>query len=76
MNIKEKLSITLFAVSLLAIMGKGLGAFESISWWWITLPWWLAPAVLLFVFFLYLLWALFKGILRLFGKEVRNVRKY
>lgn len=60
----------LLALSITAAVLKSHNIFglSTLSWWWVTLPLWIIPA-------LFILGILGMLILRLFGKEVRNVRR-
>lgn len=62
--------IGLLALSITAAVLKSYNVWglSTLSWWWVTLPIWVLPALVVLAMILTL-------ILRLFGKEVRNVRK-
>lgn len=51
---------------------KGLHGIEEWSWWAVTAPLWGYPALLFSLFAIYFILAL---VLKMFGKEVRDVRK-
>jgi hypothetical protein len=60
----------LLALSITAAVLKSYNilGLSSLSWWWVNMPLWVLPALVLLSIIGML-------ILRLFGKEVRNVRK-
>jgi hypothetical protein len=60
----------LLALSITAAVLKSYNilGLSSLSWWWVTMPLWVLTALVLLSIIGML-------ILRLFGKEVRNVRK-
>lgn len=56
------------SISAAVLKSYNIWGLKTMSWWWVTLPLWVLSALVL-------LGIIGMLILRLFGKEVRNVRK-